>query len=67
LIQRIESKDIAADELIVGGEIAATAEGAKLKDLGVSVHRGVKAAADEARQRIAKRGAEFVNLSSNGG
>lgn len=67
LIQRIESKDIAADELIVGGELASTEEGAKLEQLGVSVHKGVKAAADEARQRIAKRSAEFASLSSNGG
>lgn len=67
LIQRIESKDIAADELIVGGELASTEEGAKLKALGVAVYPGVKAAADEARQRIAKRSAEFASLSSNGG
>ncbi len=67
LIQRIESKDIAADELIVGGELASTEEGAKLEQLGVSVHKGVKAAADEARQRIARRSAEFASLSSNGG
>lgn len=67
LIQRIESKDIAADELIVGGELASTEEGAKLKALGVAVYPGVKAAATEARQRIAKRSAEFANLSSNGG
>ncbi len=67
LIQRIESQDIAADELIVGGELASTEEGAKLEQLGVSVHKGVKAAAAEARQRIARRSAEFAGLSSNGG
>ena len=66
LIQRIESKDIAADELIVGGELASTEEGAKLKALGVAVYPGVKAAAAEARQRIAKRSTEFASLSSNG-
>ncbi len=56
LIQRVESKDIPASELIVGGELAATDEGKKLKSLGVAVFAGVKAAATEARRRIAVLG-----------
>jgi CRISPR-associated protein Cst2 len=62
LIQRVASNDIPANELIVGGELAATAEGTKLKELGVTVLPGVKAAADEARQRIATLGGEFAAI-----
>jgi CRISPR-associated protein Cst2 len=67
LLQRVESKDIPADEMIVGGELAETAEGKKLKELGVTVLPGVKAAAEEARKRIAARGEEFKVLISNRG
>src|SRR6266581_985365 len=49
LLQRIESGDIPAGELIVGGEVSTTPEGARLKELGVAVLAGVKAAVDEAR------------------
>ncbi|HEX8494404.1 MAG TPA: DevR family CRISPR-associated autoregulator [Pyrinomonadaceae bacterium] len=66
LIQRIESGDIPADELIVGGEIAETPEGNELKKLGVTVFPGVKTAAQEARQRIAAQGEEFASVSGNG-
>src|SRR5262249_45081323 len=45
LIRRVESGDIPADELIVGGELTATAEGKKLELLGVKLFPGVKAAA----------------------
>lgn len=60
LIRRVESGDIPAGELIVGGELAATAEGKKLESLGVKVFPGVKAAANEARQRIAEFGQGFA-------
>lgn len=66
LIQRIESGDILADELIIGGELTETPEGEGLKKLGVTVFPGVKAAADEARRRIAARGAEFEVVSNMG-
>lgn len=56
LIHRIESGDIAAGELIVGGELASTDEGKKMESLGVKVFAGVKAAATEARNRIAALG-----------
>ena len=59
LIHRVESGDIPAGELIVGGELAATAEGKKLESLGVKIFRGVKAAANEARKRIAEFGQDF--------
>ncbi len=67
LIQRIESGDIPTDELIVGGELTETPEGDALKKLGVTMFPGVKAAADEARRRIAARGAEFAGVFNNGG
>jgi CRISPR-associated protein Cst2 len=56
LIQRIESNDIPASELIVGGELTMTDEGKKLAALGVTVVGGVKTAATEARKRIAALG-----------
>ncbi|HWS99815.1 MAG TPA: DevR family CRISPR-associated autoregulator [Pyrinomonadaceae bacterium] len=67
LTQRIKNGDIPADELIVGGELAETPEGDELKRLGVTIFPGVKAAAEEARRRIAGRGAEFAGVSNNGG
>jgi CRISPR-associated protein Cst2 len=67
LIRRIKSGDIPADELIVGGEISGTPDGEELKNLGVAVFPGVRAAAQEARRRIAARGSEFAGISNNGG
>ena len=55
LIKRVEGKDIAPDEIIIGGEIADTDEGKKLKELGVSVFNGIQAAANEAQKRITER------------
>jgi CRISPR-associated protein Cst2 len=40
----VEVKDVAANELIVAGEIADTRDGKQLQELGVKVHRGVKEA-----------------------
>lgn len=62
LIQRIESGDIPANEVIVGGEVSNTPEGAKLKALGVMVVPGVRAAAEAARLRMAEFGSEFECL-----
>ncbi len=67
LLQRVENGDIAASELIVGGEVSTTLEGARLKELGVAVLAGVKGAADEARRRIAARDATFAVLANHGG
>ena len=66
LLRRIESGDIPASELIVGGEVPVTPEGIRLKELGVAVFAGVKAAADEARRCIADRDATFTVLASLG-
>lgn len=60
LIHRVESGDVPPGELIVGGELATTAEGKKLESLGVKVFPGVKAAANEARKRIAEFGKGFA-------
>lgn len=62
LIRRVESDDIPAGELIAGGEVALTEEGGKLAELGVTVFKGVKAAMDEARQRIAQIGADYAKV-----
>ncbi|HKP47534.1 MAG TPA: DevR family CRISPR-associated autoregulator [Pyrinomonadaceae bacterium] len=60
LIHRVESGDVPAGELIIGGELAATVEGKKLESLGVKVFPGVKAAANEARKRIAEFGQDLA-------
>lgn len=67
LIKRVESKDIPAAELIIGGELAATVEGKKLAELGAKVFAGVKEAADEARGRIAKFGGDFDKVADGKG
>lgn len=52
LVRRVKSGDLPANELIVGGEVAATADGEELRKLKVKVLDGVIAAADEARSRL---------------
>jgi len=59
LIDRIESSDIPASEIIIGGDVSKTEEGKKLKALNVTVFSGVIAAANEARKRIAAFGQEY--------
>jgi len=44
LLRLVEVKDVAANELIVAGEIADTPYGKQLQELGVKVYRGVKEA-----------------------
>ena len=72
LIERVESKDIPADELFIGGEVTNTPEGARLKELGAQVFTGVRAAADAVRARVAGLHDEFKavvskNETGNGG
>jgi CRISPR-associated protein Cst2 len=58
LVRRVKAKDIAPEELIVGGAIASEvgSTGQELRKLGVeSLHDGVKAALDEACKRINKQ------------
>lgn len=63
LIRRVKSGDIPASELIVGGEVASTEEGQNLAKFGVKVCEGVKAATDEARQRIDQLGSDCAEDS----
>jgi CRISPR-associated protein Cst2 len=53
LIKRVETGDIPAKELIIGGELVSTGDGERLKELGAAMFPGIRAAADEARKRIA--------------
>jgi CRISPR-associated protein Cst2 len=52
LVRLVEVNDILASELIVAGEIADTPYGTQLQDLGVKVHRGVKAAIQKAKEAL---------------
>jgi CRISPR-associated protein Cst2 len=54
LVRLIEVGDVAANELIVGGEIADTPYGEQLKGLHVAVHRGVKEALTAAKAQLSK-------------
>jgi CRISPR-associated protein Cst2 len=63
LINRIESGDVPASEIIIGGDITRTEEGQKLETLGVKVFSGVIAAANEARTRIATLGQEYSEVA----
>ncbi|MGA9380344.1 MAG: DevR family CRISPR-associated autoregulator [Phormidium sp.] len=63
LIDRIESGDIPASEIIIGGHVAKTEEGTKLKALDVAVFPGVIAAANQARKRIAFFGQEYKEVA----
>lgn len=70
LIDRVESDDIPADELFIGGEAAKTEECAQLKARGTQVFPGVRAAANAARERIASLHEEFKVVApknNNGG
>lgn len=69
LIERVESKDIPAGELFIGGEVTNTPEGARLKELGAQVFAGVRAAANAARARVARLHDEFKAVApvGNGG
>jgi CRISPR-associated protein Cst2 len=66
LLHRIESGDIPPSELIVGGEVSGTPAGAQLNKLKVKVYTGVRAAVDEARQRIAACDTAFAVLANHG-
>ncbi len=52
VIRRVDVGDINAEELIIGGAIADLPNGKYLKDKGACVRGGVKAAAEETKERI---------------
>lgn len=56
LIRLVEVGDIKPDELVIGGEIVDTPYGDQLKELGVSVHRGVKEAITAAKTKLSEAG-----------
>jgi len=57
LLRRLRAGDILADELVVGGSLAETPDGRALAEHGVIVHAGVKAAARDVKERLARNGA----------
>lgn len=64
LIERVESNDIPAGELFIGGEVANTEEGQRLRDLGAHIFAGVRETADQARKRIAEMDDKFKLILS---
>lgn len=56
LIRLVEVGDIKPEELVVGGEIIDTPYGEQLKELKVSVHRGVKEAISAATIKLSEVG-----------
>jgi CRISPR-associated protein Cst2 len=54
LLRRLRAGDIAAEELIVGGGLVELPDGAELARLGAAVHPGVKAAARDVKERLAR-------------
>lgn len=53
LVERVQTGDIAAAELVIGGAVAETADGAELREGGAFVSPGVLEAAAEVRHRLA--------------
>lgn len=54
VLRRIRAGDIEATELIVGGSLAEMPDGESLRTLGASVYPGVKAAANDLKDRLAQ-------------
>lgn len=52
LLRRVEAGDIRPEELIIGGSLAQTRDGARLREAGASVHVGVKQAAEEVKDKL---------------
>lgn len=52
LLRRVREGDIDASELVVGGDLAETADGAALRERGATVHGGVRLAAAEIKRRL---------------
>lgn len=64
LVQRVDSGDVPATEVIVGGEITSSEDGKRLRELGATVLPGVLAAAAEARRRIAALDSSLAVVAS---
>jgi len=63
LLRKVESGDIPATEIIVGGEVSDTSGGLRLRELGVYCSRGVVEAMNEAKRRIAALDEAFAVLN----
>jgi CRISPR-associated protein Cst2 len=63
LVDRVRSGDVPASEILVGGDVVATAEGTELKGLHCFVSAGVDAVAKEARARVAKLDPAFKTIA----
>jgi CRISPR-associated protein Cst2 len=63
LVDRVKSGDVPASEILVGGDVVATAEGAELRDLHCFVNPGVDAVAREARARVARLDPAFKAIA----
>jgi CRISPR-associated protein Cst2 len=63
LVDRVESGDVPASEILVGGDVVSTGEGTALKGLHCFVNAGVDAVAREARARIARLDAAFKTVA----
>ena len=67
LLSRVESGDVPASELVVGGLAAGTEWGMKLQEAGANVLDGVLKAASEVKHRIAKLGGPYAVVDGKGG
>jgi CRISPR-associated protein Cst2 len=54
IVRRVKAGDVNAAELVVGGTIVDTEDGKALQVAGAAVYPGIKAAAQEIKQRIRK-------------
>lgn len=52
VVRKVHAGDIDGNELVVGGAVAATADGTALREAGATVVGGVKAAANEMTRRV---------------
>jgi CRISPR-associated protein Cst2 len=59
LVDEVECGDIPAAEIIVGGQVAKTPEGERLRELGCYVVRSVFEASRDVKRRIAENGGDF--------
>jgi len=67
LLSRVESGDVPAGELVVGGLVAGSEWGANLRKAGANVSDGVLKAATEAKRRIVKLGGAYAVVDGKGG
>jgi CRISPR-associated protein Cst2 len=67
LLSRIESGDVPAGEIVVGGLVAGTEWGARLHEAGATVLDGVLKAAVEVKHRIASLGGPYAVLNDKWG